>query len=149
MSGNTQIDQIISAKNGAYSFSKKVAPGTYNLVAEKNGVTQTTVLTVTTGNITNADITLSAKNVSAVVEVKNGSVPVTVGNLDKVAEDEADKDNKKTEIKLIAEIKGADSADDDQKKIDEAAGDSTKLFLAVKITKTTEDSVSAIYSTDM
>ena len=81
MKGNTQIGQTRTTDaSGEFSFSN-VWPGTYNLVAEKDGVTKTVKIIVEEADL-RQDIQMPNGKTSSVVEVKNDTPAVVVGNLE-------------------------------------------------------------------
>lgn len=85
--GDRQIASTTTDDKGKYSFGN-VAPGVYNLVAEKGDVTVTVKVEVVSTNIEVGTITMPHGKTSSVVEVKSDkpqeTVEAVVGNLEKV-----------------------------------------------------------------
>ena len=82
MLGSRQIGQTVTGADGTYSFVDLV-PGVYNLVANKDGVIQTILVTIEDKAVTDQTITMPAGNLNSVVEVKAGSPAIVVGDLEK------------------------------------------------------------------
>ena len=57
MKGNTQVASTTSATDGTYSFTS-IAPGVYNIVAEEDDITQTTLVIITNQSETGKDLSL-------------------------------------------------------------------------------------------
>lgn len=138
MLGSRQLAQTVTGADGKYSFAN-VVPGVYNLVANKNGVTQTVLVTIKDKAVTDQTITMPSGKLNSVVEVKAGSPDIVVGDLEKAftEQDKTDAASKAVELKLTAEAKAADSGNDAQQKIEKKAG-SVDLFLELTLTKTIE-----------
>ncbi len=136
MLGSRQIGQTVTGADGTYSFAE-VLPGVYNLVANKNGVTQTVLVTIKDKAVTDQTITMPTGKLSSVVEVKAGSPAIVVGDLEKAfsQQDKTDAASKTVELKLTAEAKAADSTNSAQQAIEKKAG-SIDLFLDFTLTKT-------------
>lgn len=85
--GDRQIASTTTDDKGKYSFGN-VAPGVYNLVAEKGDVTVTVKVEVVSTNIEVGTITMPHGKTSSVVEVKSDkpeeNVEAVVGNLETV-----------------------------------------------------------------
>ena len=85
--GDRLIDSTKTDDKGKYSFGN-VAPGVYNLVAEKGDVTVTVKVEVVSTNIEVGTITMPHGKTSSVVEVKSDkpeeNVEAVVGNLETV-----------------------------------------------------------------
>lgn len=128
MLGSRQLAQTVTGADGKYSFAN-VVPGVYNLVANKNGVTQTVLVTIKDKAVTDQTITMPSGKLNSVVEVKAGSPDIVVGDLEKAftEQDKTDAASKAVELKLTAEAKAADSGNDAQQKIEKKAG-SVDLF---------------------
>ncbi|WP_295867586.1 S-layer homology domain-containing protein [uncultured Oscillibacter sp.] len=148
--GDRQIAAAKTDSQGNYSFAN-VAPGIYNLVAEKDGVTVTVKVEVASANVKVDTITMPLGKTSSVIEVKaddpKENVEAVVGNLEKVFEEVGDdrpftKTDENTvenggsvEIKLT--VTQTDT-DDTSSKIKEAlpARASVGLRLELKVSKT-------------
>ena len=87
--GNRQIALKETDSDGRYSF-EKVAPGVYNLVAEKDGIIKTVKVEVISKDVTDSTITMPQGKTNSVVEVKSDdsaeTVEAVVGNLEKLFE---------------------------------------------------------------
>ena len=87
--GDREIAAAKTDSQGKYSFAN-VAPGVYNLVAEKNGVTMTVKVTVISEDVSVGTIIMPQGKTNSVVEVKSDkpeeNVEAVVGNLEKVFE---------------------------------------------------------------
>lgn len=136
MLGSRQIGQTVTGADGKYSFAE-VVPGVYNLVANKDGVTQTVMVTIKDKAVADQTITMPTGKLNSVVEVKAGSPAIVVGDLEKAftQQDKTDAASKTVELKLTAEAKAADSANTAQQAIEKKAG-SVDLFLDFTLTKT-------------
>ncbi len=136
MQGSQQLGQTVTNDNGEYSFAN-VVPGVYNLVASKNGVTQTIMVTVMDKAIADQTVTMPAGKLNSVVEVKAGSPAIVVGNLETAftEQDKTDALTEAVELKLTAEAKAADSTNTAQQEIEKKAG-SMGLYLDLTLTKT-------------
>lgn len=81
MLGSEQIAQTSSGAGGSYGFPN-VTPGLYNLVASKDGITQTSAVTITGSNVSNLTITMPSRKINTIVEVTAGTPDIVVGGLD-------------------------------------------------------------------
>ena len=146
MLGSRQIAETVTDGTGKYSFDN-VAPGMYNLVVSKNGVTQTTKVEIVAADVSGKNITLPIGKTNSVVQVASGSPAIVVGNLEKTfAETDssvytaADKtvvtNGGSFEIKLTAKLLTGDKNDADQSKIAQKANGTVALFLDFKLEKT-------------
>ena len=135
MLGSQQIGQTVTNAEGKYSFAD-VAPGVYNLVANKDGVTQTILAIVSDKNIADQNITMPTGKLNSVVEVKAGSPAIVIGNLDKAftEQDETDAQTQMVELKLTAETKVLDTNNLPQQEIQKKSGN-INLFLDMMLTK--------------
>ncbi|MDO4539748.1 MAG: S-layer homology domain-containing protein [Syntrophomonadaceae bacterium] len=134
MLGSRQMAQTETNRVGKYSFTD-VAPGLYNLVASKNGVTQTILVEIVAEDETDKNITMPAQKTNSVVEVAAGSPAIVVGELEKTFSPE-DVEAAKTgsvEIKLTAE---AVTESADATAIESKASGTVGLLLEVTLTKT-------------
>lgn len=135
MRGCVQIGQTVTDAGGEYSFAN-AAPGLYNLVACKNGVTQT-VLVEIVRNVMNQNILLPSGKTNSVVEVAAGSPVIVVGNLEQTfsnADQQAAGNGSTVEMKLTA--KALDGSSVDQAAINAAASDTVGLYLELNLSKT-------------
>jgi hypothetical protein len=146
MLGSRQIGQTVTGADGAFGFAN-VVPGVYNLVANKDGVTQTVMVTVKDEAVTNQTITMPAGKLNSVVEIKAGSPAIVVGDLEKAftQQDKTDAASKTVELRLTAGVKAADSANNAQQEIEKKAG-SVDLFLEFTLTKTVDGTSSTLNS---
>lgn len=81
MQGSEQIAQISTGADGSYSFTN-VTPGSYNLVASKDGITKTSAVAITGSNVNNLTITMPTGKTNTIVEVTAGTPDIVVGGLD-------------------------------------------------------------------
>ncbi len=144
MQGNTTIATTTTDSQGGYSFSG-VAPGDYNVVAEKDGKTMTILVSITNAHATEKNLTMPSENVNSVLEVKGEETPeVVVGNLEQEAEEKKqagstvtvtmtveskDEDDSTLSTEIGAIKTEAGTASDTNKKID---------FLEIKVEKKVE-----------
>lgn len=144
MLGSRQIGQTVTGADGKYSFAE-VVPGVYNLVANKDGVTQTVLVTIEDKAVADQTITMPTGKLSSVVEVKAGSPAIVVGDLEKAftQQDKTDAASKAVELRLTAQAKAADSADSAQQEIEKKAG-GVDLFLDFTLTRTIDGTSSPL-----
>jgi len=87
--GDRLIDSTKTDDKGKYSFGN-VAPGVYNLVAERGGIIMTVKVEVVSEDVMVSPITMPQGKTNSVVEVKSDkleeTVEAVVGNLEKVFE---------------------------------------------------------------
>ena len=149
MLGNRQLAFTVTGSDGRYGFNN-IAPGDYNLVAAKDGVTMTVKVTVRNRNVTVETITMPVGKTNSIVEVKSDdpqeAVEAVVGNLEKLFTDpdagevytDADKEIVKkggsVDIKLTLTKTDEEQTSD---KISEslADGDSLGLRLELEVSK--------------
>ena len=143
MRGTQTVTAERTDANGRFTFSG-VPVGTYNLKAEKDGITKTVKQEITSGNA-NLTIILPAGKTNSVVEVKNEETPpVVVGGLDEVFEDtsiftpeeqEIVNNGGSVEFKLTVEKQEAPS---EAVKIEvvKKADETVALYLDLTLTKT-------------
>ena len=82
MKGNLQIGATVTDENGNFSILK-VPNGTYNLVASKDGITVTSMITVSNADMTlKSAIILPIGKTNSVLVVKPNTPQIVVGNLD-------------------------------------------------------------------
>lgn len=88
--GDREIASKTTDSEGKYSFGN-VAPGVYNLVAEKDGIIMTVKVEVISKNVAVSTIIMPQGKTNSVVEVKSDkpqeTVEAVVGNLEKVFEE--------------------------------------------------------------
>ena len=88
--GDREIASKTTDSEGKYSFGN-VAPGVYNLVAEKNGIIMTVKVEVISKNVAVSTIIMPQGKTNSVVEVKSDkpqeTIEAVVGNLEKVFEE--------------------------------------------------------------
>ena len=149
--GDRQIaETATTGPDGKYAFGD-IAPGIYNLVAEKDGVTMTVKVTVVNKDVTVGTITMPEGKTNSVVEVKSKEnddpVEAVVGNLDQIFEADEGKAAYTTEDKGVVDGGGSveikltvtkTDADDTSSKIKEAlpARASVGLRLELDVNKT-------------
>ena len=149
MLGNRQLASTVTGSDGRYGFNN-IAPGNYNLVATKDGVTMTVKVTVRNRNVTVETITMPVGKTNSIVEVKSDdpqeAVEAVVGNLEKLFTDpdagevytDADKEIVKkggsVDIKLTL-TKTDEEQTSDQISENLADGDSLGLRLELEVSK--------------
>ena len=149
MLGNRQLASTVTGSDGRYGFNN-IAPGDYNLVAAKDGVTMTVKVTVRNRNVTVETITMPVGKTNSIVEVKSDdpqeAVEAVVGNLEKLFTDpdagevytDADKEIVKkggsVDIKLTL-TKTDEEQTSDQISENLADGDSLGLRLELEVSK--------------
>ena len=136
MRGCVQTGQTVTGAGGEYSFTD-TAPGLYNIVASKKGVTQTVLTEIIQSGFTNQNIILPSGKTCSVVEVAAGSPAIVVGNLEQTFSnaDQQEAGNGSTvEMKLSA--RALESSGAEQSAIDAAADDTVGLYLELSLTKT-------------
>lgn len=109
--GGREIAKTTTGPDGKYSFETKVAPGIYNLVAEKDGVTMTVKVTVVNKDVTVGTITMPEGKTNSVVEAKSDdpskNVEAEVGNLDQIFKADEGKAAYTTEDKGVVDGGGS------------------------------------------
>lgn len=86
--GANKLEEQTTTGNGNYTFAG-LLPGIYNLVVTKGDRTVTSMVEITTENVTkNADLPKGATN--SIVKVTEGSPDIVVGNLDTVFQQQPD-----------------------------------------------------------
>ena len=146
MKGDTQVASATSATDGTYSFTG-IAPGVYNIVAEKEDTTQTTLVIVTNHDETGKNVTLPQSKVNSKLTVNGADTPdVVAGGLDKeAAAVKADNsDATSVKVEMTVESKPAPA---DKTSIEAVAPDKTLEYLDIKVTKTVVDAASATTTT--
>lgn len=136
MRGSVQIGQTVTGTDGEYSFAN-AAPGCYNVVACKNGITQTALVEISQNSATNKNIILPAGKTNSVVEVAAGSPAIIVGNLEQTfsnADQQAAGNGSTVEMKLNARALMSFGAD--QAAIEATASETVGLYLELNLTRT-------------
>jgi hypothetical protein len=83
MQGDTQIGSTVTTGADGTFIITGVPNGRYNLVAEKDGIIVTTVITVSNGDYASGTIQLPAGKTNSIVVVTGSETPrIVVGNLD-------------------------------------------------------------------
>ena len=115
--------------DGKYSFAN-IAPGIYNLVAEKDGVTVTVKVEVVRADVTVETVVMPEGKTNSVVEVKSKEnddpVEAVVGNLDQIFEADEGKAAYTTEDKGVVDGGGSVEIKLTVTKTDAAAADEIK-----------------------
>ena len=92
--GDRQIAKTATGPDGKYSFAN-IAPGIYNLVAEKDGVTMTVKVEVVRADVTVETVVMPEGKTNSVVEVRSDdpaeNVEAVVGKLEEIFEDPSGK----------------------------------------------------------
>ena len=150
MKGDKQDASATSDSNGAYSFTG-VAPGVYNIVAEKDDTTQTTLVIVTNHNETGKNVTLPQSKVNSKLTVNGADTPdVVAGGLDKEAAAVKNDNSGATSVKVEMTVESKRSeavAPADRMSIETSASGKTLEYLDIKVTKTVVDAASATTTT--
>ncbi|MEA4921422.1 MAG: S-layer homology domain-containing protein [Clostridiaceae bacterium] len=149
MRGCVQVGQTVSGAGGEYSFAD-AAPGLYNLVASKNGTTQTVLVEIVQNNLADHNIILPLGRTNSVVEVDAGSPAIVVGNLEKTFSDEDKQaaDNGST-VEMRLNAKAVEGTGVDQAAIDSEAGGTVGIYLELNLTKTVTPISGEPYSTNI
>lgn len=146
MKGDTQVASTTSASNGTYSFTG-IAPGVYNIVAEKDDTTQTTLVIVTSHDETDKNVTLPQSKVNSKLTVNGADTPdVVAGGLDKEAAAVKAENSTATSVKVEMTVESK-PAPADKTSIEAVAPDKTLEYLDIKVTKTVVDAASATTTT--
>ena len=143
--GANKLNELNTGSDGKYTFTD-LLPGIYNLVVTKGDRTVTSMVEITTENVTkNADLPKGATN--SIVKVTEGSPDIVVGNLETVfaKTDGAvytEKDQEmvdaggKVEFTFTADEKQKTEVSDDLQKIQTVSGDSNlALVMDYKLEK--------------
>ena len=136
MRGREQIGESVTTDNqGNYSFTG-VAPGLYNVVAAKDGVTKTILVEITDQNADNQNIKMPDGQKNSMVEVTGPDTPaVVVGGVDQIAEAETVTAGETVTVTLTVEKK-AESAAENADAIKRVADGQTLEFLDLSLIKT-------------
>ena len=163
MLGNRQLASTVTGSDGRYGFNN-IAPGDYNLVAAKDGVTMTVKVTVRNRNVTVETITMPVGKTNSIVEVKSDdpqeAVEAVVGNLEKLFTDPAadevytDADKEIVEKGGSVDIKLTLTKTDEEQTSDQiseslADGDSLGLRLELEVSKIVKPSGEASVITEI
>ena len=154
MKGDTQVASATSAADGTgkYSFTG-IAPGVYNIVAEKDSVTQTTLVVVKNQNETGKDITMPNGTVNSKLTVSGADTPdVVAGGLDKEAAAVKADNSGATSVKVEMTVESKRSeavASADRMSIETSASGKTLEYLDIKVTKTVVGAASATTTTEI
>ena len=163
MLGNRQLASTVTGSDGRYGFNN-IAPGDYNLVAAKDGVTMTVKVTVRNRNVTVETITMPVGKTNSIVEVKSDdpqeAVEAVVGNLEKLFTDPAadevytDADKEIVEKGGSVDIKLTLTKTDEEQTSDQiseslADGDSLGLRLELEVSKIVKPSGEASEITEI
>lgn len=150
MKGDKQVASTTSATDGTYSFTR-IAPGVYNIVAEKDETTQTTLVIVTNHDETGKKVTLPQSKVNSKLTVNGADTPdVVAGGLDKEAAAVKNDNSGATSVKVEMTVESKSSAEvntADKTNIETVASGKTLEYLDIKVTKTVDGSASAITTT--
>ena len=151
MKGDTQVASTTSASNGTYSFTG-IAPGVYNIVAEKDDTTQTTLVIVTNHDETGKNVTLPQSKVNSKLTVKGDDTPdVVAGGLDKEAAAVKGANSTATSVKVEMTVESKSSAavdPTDKTNIGTVASGKTLEYLDIKVIKTVDGNEDAITKTE-
>lgn len=111
MKGNTQVASTTSATDGTYSFTG-IAPGVYNIVAEEDDITQTTLVIITNQSETGKDITMPNGKVNSKLTVNGADTPdVVAGGLDKEAAAVKNENSSATLVKVEMTVESKSGAE--------------------------------------
>lgn len=152
MKGDTQVASTTSATDGTgtYRFTG-IAPGVYNIVAEKDDTTQTTLVIVTSHDETDKNVTLPQSKVNSKLTVNGADTPdVVAGGLDKEAAAVKAENSTATSVKVEMTVESKSSAavnTTDKTNIGTVASGKTLEYLDIKVTKTVNGTDSAITMT--
>ncbi|MGO5028390.1 S-layer homology domain-containing protein [Candidatus Agathobaculum pullicola] len=152
MKGDTQVASTTSATDGTgtYRFTG-IAPGVYNIVAEKGDVMQTTLVIITNQNETNKNITMPDGNVNSKLTVSGADTPdVVAGGLaeESAAVKAANSSAISVKVEMTVESKSSAAVNtSDKTKIEAVASGKTLEYLDIKVTKTVDGTDSAITTT--
>ena len=151
MKGREQIGETVTTdSSGSYSFIG-IAPGLYNVVAAKDGVTKTILVEITNQNAGGQNIQMPDGSKNSVVDVAGADTPaVVVGGVDAIAEAESVLPGESVTVRLTVEKKN-DFTADNAEEIKQAASGQTVEFLDLKLEKTvtggTNDGTTSITDT--
>ena len=151
MSGARQVRQAVTNTEGAFTFTA-VLPGLYNLVTSYDGITVTTAVEITDGNVS-LTVQLPGGRMNSIVEVAPGTPEVVVGGLNEnftTEDDDVVSGGGSVELKLaVSEIRAPEQS---KQAALEKKSRNEFLYLDMDLTKTTVvDDVSTttdLYTTD-
>lgn len=127
--GSTTAATVIADAYGYYLFAN-VPTGSYNLVVEKDSLTKTVLLDVTSAVLTQ-DVVLESTSKQSIVEVKDGTPNVVADGVDTIAE-------ASTETEVIVKLE-VEKVDDTQTVAQIAIADASDtgnlIFLDLSLTK--------------
>lgn len=150
MKGDTQVASATSAPDGTYSFTG-IAPGVYNIVAEKDDTTQTTLVIVTNHNETGKNVTLPQSKVNSKLTVNGADTPdVVAGGLDKEAAAVKNENSSAASVKVEMTVESKSDTEvnsADKTNIEATASGKTLEYLDIKVTQTVDGTDSAITMT--
>lgn len=146
MKGRDMIQETTTNENGVYTFTG-VDPGSYNVVATKDGKTMTILVTVIDADLPNRDLSMPGENVNSVLDVKETPVPegaaadvtrAVVGGLEAVAASHTEVDKTVT-VTMTVEVRDEANASNDEKteiaQIKAVATVKTLEYLDIKVEK--------------
>ena len=111
MKGDTLVASTTSATDGTYSFTG-IAPGVYNIVAEEDDTTQTTLVIITNQSETGKDITMPNGKVNSKLTVNGADTPdVVAGGLDKEAAAVKNENSSATLVKVEMTVESKSGAE--------------------------------------
>ncbi len=150
MLGANKIAERYTDANGTFRF-ENVAPGLYNLVASKDGVTMTVEATIVDRDEAR-NITLPTHKTNSIVVVVPGTPDIVVGNLENnftPADKALAEETVSTEVEYKFTVRQVpeDEEDPDQQEIQKAAGSATPaLYLELTLERTVTEG--AMVTTD-
>ncbi len=151
MKGDTQVASATSAADGTYRFTG-IAPGVYNIVAEKEDTTQTTLVIVTNHDETGKNVTLPQSKVNSKLTVNGADTPdVVAGGLDKEAAAVKGANSSATLVKVEMTVESKRSTeipDADKTNIETSASGKTLEYLDIKVKQTVDGTENAITTTE-
>ena len=138
MKDNTLVAQTTTNSEGQYTFHAPA--GVYNIVAEKDGVTITVLVTVTE-NTTVSTINMPGGDVNSKLEVTGQDTPaVVVGGLDaEAAQVKAENGSATTVVVTMTVESKAENAATNSAEIKAAADGKTLEYLDIKVEKKLDD----------
>ena len=148
MLGSKQVAQAVTDANGNYKFEHCLL-GTYNLVAEYEGIRQTAKAVLGHSDMSDLEIDLPAGKTNSTVDVEPGTPDVVVGGLDEMMKTTDDKvfteEDKEVveqggEVEIKMEVKenpAPEKKDDLEKKAEEISTvTEIGIFIDLDLTKT-------------
>lgn len=156
MRGNTQVaGPVTTDSDGKYTFTG-VAPGSYNVVAAKDGKTMTILVKVVNKSLKEQDLSMPGENVNSVLDVKDTAVSgaaadvtkVVVGGLNKVADAVKTANSTASSVTVTMTVEAReenDAANADA--IQAAAPGKTLEYLDIKVEKMVDGTLEAVTNT--